>query len=229
MNEDLKAPWIFIIDTEDYAGNFERPLCAYITGRIGECGDGEEEAELYKKETKLNPFDNVIDEADEHGCHRPTSIFPTPGWYDNGFGFGYKAGQEKEALEAYRKQTAEYHRTSYYVKYWEDWQKNPESKKRYEESGWTEKKLKKAAKDEEKKAVEAENTTKVSKYPCYNSVAISFEKKPTKTQIELMKDRAYKFAKLSDEYSPEVPRISKITGFRLIKNVIVKTPKEKSV
>ena len=31
-----------IIDTEDYAGSFERPMVAYITGQLGDCGVGEE-------------------------------------------------------------------------------------------------------------------------------------------------------------------------------------------
>ena len=32
MNEKFESPWLFVIDVEDYVGNFERDLCAYITG-----------------------------------------------------------------------------------------------------------------------------------------------------------------------------------------------------
>lgn len=32
----------FIIDTDKYAGNFERDMCAFLTGEIGECGVGDE-------------------------------------------------------------------------------------------------------------------------------------------------------------------------------------------
>jgi len=39
----------FIIDTNEYAGNFEREMCAYCTGQIGDCGVGEEEAEKFEK------------------------------------------------------------------------------------------------------------------------------------------------------------------------------------
>ena len=34
----------FIVDTDSYAGNFEREMCAYMTGHIGECSVGEEYA-----------------------------------------------------------------------------------------------------------------------------------------------------------------------------------------
>ena len=34
--------WGFIIDTDQYAGNFERELCAWTTGQIGECEVGKE-------------------------------------------------------------------------------------------------------------------------------------------------------------------------------------------
>ena len=34
-----------IVDTENYAGNFERELVAYATGCYGDCGVGDGEAE----------------------------------------------------------------------------------------------------------------------------------------------------------------------------------------
>ncbi len=229
MNENLSAPWLFIIDTEDYAGNFERDLCAYITGRVGECGVGDEEAKLFEEETGFEGFDNVVEEADERGCYRPASIYPTIGWFNNGFGGGFKEGQEEKALMEYRKAKAAYHRNSCYVKYWEEWQKDPNSHERYIKAGWNEKKLKKAAADEEKEAKKAEKETKVNKYTCYHSVAISFNKKPTKKQIDLMKERAQKFAQLPDRWQKDKTKISKITGFRLIENIIERKSKEQTV
>ena len=84
MTENLQAPWLFVIDTTDYSGNFERELCAYITGHIGDCGCGADMAELFDKETAEldcldTCFDNVMDEPDEHGCWRPVTIYPTKG------------------------------------------------------------------------------------------------------------------------------------------------------
>jgi len=70
--------WIFVIDTNDYAGNFERDMCAYITGVIGECGVGEEFAELYLKETgeEESRFVELIESRPgNHGCNRPCRIW----------------------------------------------------------------------------------------------------------------------------------------------------------
>lgn len=85
---NYKAPWTFVIDTDGKAwvGNFERELCAYCTGMIGECEKGIEEANEF-----FNDFDLVGEEEslffekvncyvmDEQGCGRPASIWKTPG------------------------------------------------------------------------------------------------------------------------------------------------------
>ena len=85
---------IFVVDTNQYAGNFERELVAYMTGRLGDCNVGSEEAlEFYQDmglwgdksppvecwEDLRNPFDFIIPEADDHGCFRPATICPSPG------------------------------------------------------------------------------------------------------------------------------------------------------
>ncbi len=74
----------FIIDTDTYAGNFERDMVAYMTGVVGECGVGEEGVALFKKdgcEKSGIDFEELVDPyvIDEHGCGRPASIWPTPG------------------------------------------------------------------------------------------------------------------------------------------------------
>ena len=33
----------FVVDTDTYAGNFEREMCAFMTGITGACGVGKEE------------------------------------------------------------------------------------------------------------------------------------------------------------------------------------------
>jgi len=81
--------YIFIIDTDTYAGNFERPMCAYVTGQIGECNVGKEQAELAKKEIPevVEQLEELIEHVpDEHGCHRPVSIFPNPRYGNDGDG-----------------------------------------------------------------------------------------------------------------------------------------------
>ena len=103
-----KKRYSVIIDTNEYSGNFEREMCAYITGVLGECGVGKEQAQIYFKETGKEPMASVVLVSDEHGYHRPVCICATPGWFNNGYGFYYKVGQEKEALENFKSETREH-------------------------------------------------------------------------------------------------------------------------
>lgn len=94
------APFAFIVDTNTYAGNFERPLCAHITGQVGECGVGEKYAAVARTEIPtdvLTWFDNhVVQVPDEHNYRRPVSIWPTPGWFNHGMGGHYRDGHDPE-------------------------------------------------------------------------------------------------------------------------------------
>lgn len=82
--------YIFIIDTTEYSGNFERELTAWCTGQIGECGAGGEEAAAFEKEVDPNLLkyfeDSVVQWPDDHGCCRPATIQPTPGFWNDGMG-----------------------------------------------------------------------------------------------------------------------------------------------
>jgi len=75
-----KTPFEYgvVISTNKYAGNFERNMCGYVTGRYGDCGVGEEMAEIYINEhtfVKNELFCDVVSMPDDHGCCRPTSIW----------------------------------------------------------------------------------------------------------------------------------------------------------
>lgn len=89
---------IFVIDTDEYAGNFERQMTAYITGCVGACGVGEDIAEDALKElghTSSDWADGIIIQVpDDHGCWRPCSIFPTPGWVNDGKGGHFRKGEK---------------------------------------------------------------------------------------------------------------------------------------
>ena len=75
--------YIFVVDTDHYAGNFERPMTAYVTGCVGECGVGQKEAEMFMDAVPSSlgkRIDDIIESVpDDHGCCRPASIYPTPG------------------------------------------------------------------------------------------------------------------------------------------------------
>ena len=73
--------YYFVIDTDSYSGNFERELCAYITGQTGECGVGIELATTAEEELGHDflKFDGMVcSEPDENGCRRPVKIYPSP-------------------------------------------------------------------------------------------------------------------------------------------------------
>ena len=81
--------FLFVIDTDSYTGNFERELCAYVTGQIGECEVGKEQAQIAQREIPdvVAQLEDLIDQVpDEHGCHRPVSIFPNPRYGNDGQG-----------------------------------------------------------------------------------------------------------------------------------------------
>ena len=73
-----ETSYIFVIDTDSYAGNFERSMCAYLTGRVGECGVGGDEAELFNKETGVDKYDDrywyVNSQMGDDGCRRPCEM-----------------------------------------------------------------------------------------------------------------------------------------------------------
>lgn len=100
-------PFVFVIDTDKYAGNFEREMCAFVTGHIGECGIGQESQKLFFKKFEIEDseqgpfFEKVLDVPDDHGCHRPVSIWPTKGRVNTGMGNCYDEDSE-EAKKAKR-------------------------------------------------------------------------------------------------------------------------------
>lgn len=67
---------MLVIDTNTYAGNIERELCAACTGQTGECEVGQDVADKYDGP---DLEDAISRRPDEHGCWRPVTIYPTPG------------------------------------------------------------------------------------------------------------------------------------------------------
>lgn len=205
---------ILVIDTEQYAGNFEREMCAYITGRFGECGVGDDISEEYSSYIKHSSWwtDHVVLESDD-GCYRPVSIYPTIGWFNNGLGGHYKDIPENEAIaiEAavsfmvnYNKSRIEKIRNRLENKDFED-----------TKNGWT----KQACEREIKKYEDdIKGAYKLKKYPAYMSVAIFVDEFPPKEVWEEFTQRAKefsnKYAKITgNSYSKES---IKVTGFRQI-------------
>lgn len=92
------ALYTIAIDTNEYSGNFERAMCAYITGQVGHCGVGKKEA--LQAEHDLSPetlewfeehIDQRIDKNANFPCYRPCAIAATPGRVNDGMGKHYDA------------------------------------------------------------------------------------------------------------------------------------------
>ena len=203
--------WGFIIDTDGYAGNFEREMCAYLTGEIGECGVGDKSID---DEEDYSIFaDALVRVQDDHHCQRPVSIYPTPGFYNNGMGFEYKEGQEKEAIDALIKSTKDY-----YTPLINTAERHKEKALKGEQVfSWDVEACDKAIKSYQKNISDAMKTTEktLGKYPSYQSVCIFFGKKPTTEQIDFMKRKAQVFfSKAMRRFNREKNQ-AKILGFRL--------------
>jgi len=97
--------YLFVIDTEQYAGNFERQMAAYCTGVVGECEVGDTEAYVFSQECPefVEQMENIIAHVpDEHECHRPVSIYATPGWWNDGLGSHYLDSEWGKRYTAYK-------------------------------------------------------------------------------------------------------------------------------
>ena len=137
------AQYEFIVDTDSYSGNFERELCAYITGHWDNESHGNHQAEIFKEEVgDHDPFEDYITYAPT--CDDDMPILAP------------------ECLEI--------------------------TPKKYGAAG------------------------------SYNSVGIFFHKMPPPELIQLMKDRAYKFAKEGLVF--DKPVNLKILGFRIKEQVV---------
>lgn len=87
-----------IIHTDKYSGNFERELCAYVTGLTNESRVGDEIA--CETQNNLQHFDWWDENADFENL---VEIWPTPGYINNGMGKHYLDTPENRILAAAEK------------------------------------------------------------------------------------------------------------------------------
>ena len=88
-NTSADVPYIVLVNTNMYAGNFERAMTAYCTGAVGECGVGHKEAKLFEEEVDQeiqDLFEDALEHAaDDRGCYRPCTMWDTSNkndWHD---------------------------------------------------------------------------------------------------------------------------------------------------
>ncbi len=103
MNK-IDKHYVFVVDTEQYAGNFEREMTAYMTGHVGDCEVGSSESEQFSKDTATEAIADgnlVINKPDDRGCYRPCVLVETPGWFNDGLGGCYRLQDQLQAEEEY--------------------------------------------------------------------------------------------------------------------------------
>ena len=193
---------VVVIDTNEYAGNFEREMCAFITGQVGECGVGDRLIAKAREELAEDTFNNtlewieesIVQESDDNGCSRPCSIWPTPGWYNNGMGRHYKdvPGSEEQALKDSYEALVEYTRSQLEMVTARIENNNFEDSSK--PGAWDEAACIRTKKRIEAELAEAKAKAKVSKWPAYMSVAIFFEEVPPKEVMDVIVERAKRFA-----------------------------------
>jgi hypothetical protein len=92
--EDKGPRWAFVVDTDSYAGNFERELSSFVVGRCDEHGEhrGGPYIEMYEKDfPDSDPFEDLVttrvdDHGDDYIARAPMALAPTPGYSIDGWG-----------------------------------------------------------------------------------------------------------------------------------------------
>jgi hypothetical protein len=192
-----EAPFLFVVDTDSYSGNFERELVGYMTGADNGTR-GDEEADEFKRDfpKESKEFQQIIMETFEEGYPSVANIYPTPGRFNHGMGEFFNDDEDMEVV-----------RQSYIRKVDEYYLPHLQKAEQAIQKGFVE--WEKDAQGYRTKMQEARTQT-IKKYPACESVAVAFSEKLSEPQIALMKNRA-------QEYSAKTKRFS-ITGFRLIEN-----------
>lgn len=86
----------FIIDTDTYTGNFERELCAFVTGATGECRVG------FEFEDINSPIAGITYVLDDDSVERPCNIEPNPNYFNDGRGKCYPKETSLDGLDLFR-------------------------------------------------------------------------------------------------------------------------------
>ena len=79
VTKDLGVEYDYelLIDTNKYTGNFERPLCAFATGLVGDCGVGKRSIQSDRDEFGYDGICEIVRSIPgDDGCCRPCESTP---------------------------------------------------------------------------------------------------------------------------------------------------------
>lgn len=186
--------FVLVIDTDSYAGNFEREMVAFMTGIVGDCGQGKEEAAAFEKEFPDLDFEDLVaQEPDEHGCWRPASIWNSPYYWNDGMGGHYPnevAQDDPEVIANYKRR-------------WDE--QNEKIRQIY-------------AHDPEyaEECVARNDDKQPGRYPAACSVACFLESRPEEKVLKFLVDRAKRFCAERRTWDGKDPAPLEFKGARLI-------------
>lgn len=217
----------FVVDTETFAGGFECEVVAHMTGEVGECGVGKaiaKAARLDMKQTEDQRLArrwlrrHVISRPDENGHRRPASIYPTPGWLNDGHGGAYRESEISAHWVAER-----YIATvkAYYEPHRERALKNAADEEDKGNADSATRWRAEAARHTE--AIADAESRGPGQFPSYQSAVVWLDKNPPAGVSLVLKKRATGFFATKRKWSGPVT----VTGFRVIK--IVETHRSRNV
>ena len=175
-----------IIDTDSYAGNFERQSVAYATGLVGDCNVGDQEAAqcdgVVPDDVLVWWEDHGAQLPDDNGCCRPAAIHPTPGFFNNGMGGHFPSTDEgrAQALVKLRESMAQQ-----VAQQMERLDKVDPSKPEYQRGNWTLEAVARERKQYQDKLDAVMAQTTVPEYPAYMSVAVVVDEVPSQAILDL--------------------------------------------
>lgn len=109
------ANYAILIKTDSYAGNFEREMCAHVTGHIGECGVGDE----YVDESIAEKFEDYIGlESDDHGCYRPAELGYDLGYSNNDVVIWFEKKPTQELIDTIKERLETFNETRKKLQTW---------------------------------------------------------------------------------------------------------------
>ena len=178
----------------NYAGNFEREICAYVTGQVGDCEVGQDISQMFSKDIKYLSWwqENIVQQQDSNSDYvilRPVQIEPTPGWFNNGMGGHYpdddsfmKKAQKDHYLQVKKNNTVSLKEI------------NRQILENDIPNGWTMQACLNE-KDSLEQEIEQARISPVTKYPAYLSVAIFVKVMPPANVFMEFMERAKDFCK----------------------------------
>lgn len=211
------CPYLLIIDTDKYSGNFERELTGFCTG-VDDGTHGEKEGQDFfdwlDDVGKVSGWGELVTTCNEedNGFPRVCTIWPTPGRLNNGSGFHYDDGGDEDEARAKAKQSMiEYHAP--HIKQCQDRLDNND----FEEDrpgAWTKEACERTIAGH---LSSIERAGIFVRWPAYESVAIFLSAKPSETDMAIFMERLKDFSENMMCFGKRTDTKLQIKGVRLVK------------